>query len=143
MRAKEEAEGIKRSARRPQLFIENVDDENLQAQRLTEIEDKERRIVPQRRTRMTEPVEDSDDDEEPQYSDSDISMPSDYDNLDDMQLVKSKARKRKGERSAEDGGYKRTPEEKKQLMQMKWNKDFEVYDLDADLQQDLRHTSNK
>ena len=92
---------------------------------------------------MTEPVEDSDDDEEPQYSDSDISMPSDYDNLDDMQLVKSKARKRKGERSAEDGGYKRTPEEKKQLMQMKWNKDFEVYDLDADLQQDLRHTSNK
>ena len=134
MRAKEESEGIKRSARRPQLFIENVDDENLQAQRLTEIEDKERRIVPQRRTRMTEPVEDSDDDEEPQYSDSDISMPSDYDNLDDMQLVKSKARKRKGERSAEDGGYKRTPEEKKQLMQMKWNKDFEVYDLDADLQ---------
>ena len=28
-------------------------------------------------------------------------------------------------------------------MQMRWNKDFEVYDLDADLQQDLRHTSNK
>jgi len=26
---------------------------------------------------------------------------------------------------------------------MKWSKDFEVYDLDADLQQDLRHTSNK
>ena len=28
-------------------------------------------------------------------------------------------------------------------MAMKWVKDFEVYDLNADLQQDLRHTSNK
>lgn len=64
---------------------------------------------------MTEAVEESEDEEdgEPQYSDSDISMPSDFDNLDDMLLVKSKARKRKGERSADDGGYLRTPEEKK------------------------------
>ena len=58
-------------------------------------------------------MEESEDEEagEPQYSDSDISMPSDFDNLDDMLLVKSKARKRKGERSDADSGYLRTPEE--------------------------------
>mmetsp|Transcript_24725 Transcript_24725/g.30879 ORF Transcript_24725/g.30879 Transcript_24725/m.30879 type:complete len:93 (-) Transcript_24725:2654-2932(-) len=92
---------------------------------------------------MTEAIEDSDSDEELQYSDSDISMQSDFDNVDDMQLVKSKAQRKRGERSAEGGDYVRSPEEQRQLMQLRWVKDFEVYDLNADLQQDLRHTSNK
>jgi len=74
--------------------------------RMTEIDDKEKRIVPQRRTRMTVAEfdeSDSDDDDEPQYSDSDISLPSDFDNLDDMLLVKSKARRKKDANSSADG----------------------------------------
>ena len=101
---------------------------------ITEIEEKEKRIVPQRRTRMTEAIEDSDSEvEELQYSDSDISMQSDFDNVDDMQLVKSRAQKKRGSASAEGGGFARTPEELKQLQYLRWVKDFEVYDLNADL----------
>lgn len=36
-----------------------------------------------------------------------------------------------------------TPEETKTLLLGNWNNDFEVYNLDADLQQDSKHTSNK
>ena len=83
---------------------------------------------------MTEAIEDSDSEvEELQYSDSDISMQSDFDNVDDMQLVKSRAQKKRGSASAEGGGFARTPEELKQLQYLRWVKDFEVYDLNADL----------
>lgn len=36
-----------------------------------------------------------------------------------------------------------TPEETKTLLHGNWNHDFEVYNLDADLTQDSKHTSNK
>ena len=71
--------------------------------RMTENDDKERAIIPQRRTRVTEIFDDSDSEEDPQYSDSDISMADDFDNVDDMTLVKAKARRRLGTRSAADG----------------------------------------
>lgn len=37
----------------------------------------------------------------------------------------------------------RTAEETKQLMLMHWNKSYDPYNLDVDLTQDIRHTSNK
>lgn len=75
-------------------------------------------------------------------SDSDMSEEEINKEAPNMELVKSKVKQQKKGSQAQSFAQ-RTPEETRLLQSLNWNKDFEVYDLNADLQQDSRHTSNK